>query len=336
MKFQTRLVLFTLVLAACAPSSASHAVVTPGTYEYQDFAYEIAWSADDSMVALTTLTGLYLYDTKTHEQLFAFEQGSGWGATFSEKHLAVLGHDGLTVWDLNGFRQLFHVDPEQPIQFQSVAIDPQEKLLVTAELDQLRIWRLPDGKALAIIPQAGPQADMVLKDGSHLILAEPQSGVIQEWDLQASKKTGQVDIGRPVVRFNLSADGEVVIVDYGNNGFELWNLKTGRLEHAYTDIIGAPGWTNLSGDHRSVVAWGYPLNAGESGLSVWDLWSHTQLFELATPLVNGDGWRNAALNSDGSILAAGNNEGYIYFYDMKTGKKTGEIFLPYKYIVEKG
>jgi len=48
--------------------------------------------------------------------------------------------------------------------------------------------------------------------------------------------------------------------------------------------------------------------------------------------VNGDGWRSGALNSDGTILAASNNEGYIYFYDLKSGETIGKIYLPYKYI----
>jgi hypothetical protein len=78
------------------------------------------------------------------------------------------------------------------------------------------------------------------------------------------------------------------------------------------------------------VVWGYGVGE-QSGLSVWDLAANKKILELATPMINGDGWRWGALNSDGSALAASTNGGYIYFYGLETGEKIGEIFLPYKF-----
>jgi WD40 repeat protein len=129
---------------------------------------------------------------------------------------------------------------------------------------------------------------------------------------------------------NLSQDGKLVVVDYGDNGFETWNVDTGRLKHGYADIIGGPGWNNLSGNYQTVAVWGYGIGE-ESGLSVWNLSMHKKVSEFSVPYVNGDGWRYGALNSDGTVLAASSNEGYVYFYDLKSGKKIGEIFLPYNF-----
>jgi WD40 repeat protein len=120
-------------------------------------------------------------------------------------------------------------------------------------------------------------------------------------------------------------------VDYGTPGFELWNVDSGKMQHTYGDIVSASGWQRFSGDNRYVVVWGYGTNTNDSGMSVWDLSTHAQVSEFSTPLVNGDGWRCGALNSNGSVLAASNNEGYIYFYNMKSGGKVGEIFLPHKF-----
>jgi WD40 repeat protein len=132
------------------------------------------------------------------------------------------------------------------------------------------------------------------------------------------------------MNLNLSQDGKLVVVDYGDYGFETWDVSTGELHHEYSDIIGAPGWNNLSGDHQRVVVWGYGVGE-QSALSVWDLSMHKQLSEFLIPFVSGDGWRYGALNSDGTILAASTSEGYVYFYDMKNSQKIGEIFLPYKF-----
>ncbi len=122
----------------------------------------------------------------------------------------------------------------------------------------------------------------------------------------------------------------MVVVDYGDYGFETWNVEVGELDHEYPDIIGAPGWNNLSSDAQTVVVWGYGVGE-ESGLSVWNLSTYKKIFELSIPMVKGDGWRCGALNSNGTVLAASNNEGYVYFYDLESGKKIGEIFLPYKF-----
>jgi len=338
MKLLTKLTLLVVILSACTPlaSQTPEAALTPGTYKYQDFAYYMTWSSDDSMIALTTLTGLYVYDTNTKKQLAAFDKLSGSIVAFGKEHLAAINGDGLFVWNLKEFKPLFHYKAEEPTTFQSIAISPDDTILITGEQKQLRIWSLPDGKLMASIPHESPMSDLAFKNNTRLISADSYLGVIQEWDIQTRKKMRDINVGTPVVRFNLSNDGQVVIVDYGNSGFELWDVNKGKLKHVYRDIISAPGWSNLSGDNQSVVVWGYNLNTNDSGLSVWDLPVHTQLFEFTTPLVNGDGWRNGALNSDSSILAASNNEGYIYFYDMKSGEKTGEIFLPYEFIVEKG
>lgn len=338
MKFAARISLLVFLLSACGPliPVTAESALTPGMYEYQDFAYNMTFSPDDALLAVTTLTGMYVYDAKTYEQLAAFEEPRGSTVTFSKKYMAAITGDGLFVWDLKEYKLLFEHGAEEPITFQSLAISPDDKVLVTGEKDQLRMWSLPDGKLLSSIPSGSFMSDMAFKSNGRLIIADAYLGVIQEWDIQTQKKVREIDVGTPVIRFNLSDDGQVVIVDYGSNGFELWDVNSGKLKHVYRDIIGAPGWNALGGDHRSVVVWGYGLNTNDSGLSVWDLSVHTQLLEFTTPLVNGDGWRCGALNSDSSVLAASNNEGYIYFYDMASGEKTGEIFLPYKFIVEKG
>jgi len=330
--------LFVFLISACGPlvSATPQSALTPGTYKYQDFAYYMTFSPDDTLLAVTTLTGLYVYNVKTHEQLAGFEKPSGSTITISKKYMAAITNDGLFVWDLKDYKLLFEQNTEEPVAFQGLAISSDDKFLITGEKDQMRIWSLPDGKLMTSIPSGSFMSDMAFKSNGSLIVADANLGIIQEWDIQTRKKIRQIDVGTPVVRFNLSDDGQIVIVDYGNSGFELWDINTGRLKHVYRDIVGAPGWNNLSGNNRSVVVWGYNLNTNDSGLSVWDLSVHTQLFEFTTPMVNGDGWRCGALNSDGLILAVSNNEGYIYFYNMKNGEKTGEIFLPYEFIVEKG
>ncbi len=338
MKYLIKLSLFVFILTACGPliPISSEPTPLPGIYEYQDFAYDIVWSQDDSMIALTTLTGLYVYNTDTYEQLFSFNQGGGSTAIFGDKYIAAIGNDGMSVWSLNGYKILFHVDPEEPIQFQSIAISPDDTVLVTGENKQLRFWSLPEGDLIARVPFEGMATDVKFRSDEQLIVANAFLGNVQEWDIPSLTKTRQFELSRPVINLRINQDATLVLVDYGLTGFELWDIERGKIQHGYGDITSASGWQRLSGNDRYAVVWGYAVEGQNSGMSVWDLEVHTHLQEFTTSFVNGDGWRCGALNSDGAVLAASNNEGFIIFYNPKNGDRKGGIYLPYKFIVEKG
>lgn len=331
MKSLAKLFLLVLFVSACAPVTPSKNILPSRVpEEHQDFAYEIVWAPGDSMIALATNTGLYVYDTSSYKQLAAFDGLSGAIAVFSSKYLAAVTNNRLFVWNVEDFSLLFSNEVEKETYFQNVAISPDNKTLVTAEQKQTRYWSLPDGKLIGEVTSANFITDMVFSGNDRLIIADPFLGLIQEWDVQNQEKIRAFEVSKPVVNFNLSPDGKLVVVDYGDYGFETWDVDTGKLHHEYPDIIGAPGWNDLSGDYQTVVVWGY--GAGEeSGLSVWDLAKHKKISEFSVPIVNGDGWRYGALNSDGTLLVASTNEGYIYFYHLESGEKIGEIYLPYKF-----
>ncbi len=337
MKNFVKLSLFVFLLSACGPlvSVTPEPVLQPQVNEFQDYAYDIVWSQDDSMVALTTGTGLYVYDTKTFEQLFSFDQ-NGSTVVFGKKYMAFVNWQGLFVYDLNGFKLLFHEEPKDGRMFGNVAISPDDKLLAAGEQDRLRVWSLPDMKVTQTISTEDQVfwSHMVFKSNIDLVAANTHHGTVQEWDVSSGKLIREFDFDKPAVYTRLSRNGQLVLVDYGSVGFQLWDVDTGKLKQNYGDIVSASGFQNLSGDNHYAAVWGYAFDGKNSGMSVWDLDVHIHVQEFTTPFVNGDGWRYGALNSDGSMLAASDNQGYVYFYNVKTGEKTGEFFLPYKYTLE--
>lgn len=334
MKLLLKLFLVVFLLSACGPlvPVTSEPFATPNVDAYQDFAYDMVWSQDDSMVALTTETGLYIYSTKTYDQLFSFAQ-NGSTVVFGNKYVALINWQGLFVYDLNDFKLLFSERTEAGRKFQSLAISPDDTTLIAGEQDRLRAWSLPEGKVIATITDENQVFwnDVAFKDNSHFYVADSYYGHVQEWDIKTQKMIRQFEFDKPIVYLRLSQDAKLALVDYGLTGFQIWDTGTGKLKQNYGDIVSASGWQRLSRDNHYAVVWGYAFDGHYSGMSIWDLDIHLNIQEFKTPFVNGDGWRCGALNSDGSILAASNNEGYIYFYKVKTGEEIGRIFLAKKF-----
>lgn len=328
MKPFIRISILVLFISACAPSFSN---VPPTQTEYQDFGYSLTWSPDDRLLSVTTNTGLYVYDTGTRKQVAAFTVPGGSSVAFADKYMAAINGSSLYVWDLTDYSLLFQERAADPIQFQSVSMSPDGEWLVTGEQKQFRIWKLPDGNVIAKFPIDGFVSNLAFTNNNTLIVIEQYKAVVQEWDLKDRNMIRSFEIPRDVLFFTLSADGKTMLVDYGESGVELWNVETGESVHYYVQMQGASGWTRLSGNRRFATVWGYAIDGYHSGMGVWDLAEDKRIYEFSTSFVNGDGWRCGVLNSDGTLLAASNNEGYIYFYDLKSGKKTGEIFLPYKF-----
>src|SRR5689334_19230963 len=128
MKSLLRISLLVLIISACAPE------VTKTQTELQDFGYELSWSPGDTVLAVTTQTGLYVYDTHTFKQVAAMPGFSGSTATFSKDYMAAINGDGLYVWGLKDYSLLFQEKTSgDKIRFQSIAVSPDRKWLATGE-----------------------------------------------------------------------------------------------------------------------------------------------------------------------------------------------------------
>jgi len=204
MKPRIKLFLLVLIFAACAPVTPSNtdSMPTPVPQEYQDFSYQMVWAPDDSLMALTTNTGLYVYDTKTYKQLAAFDMLGGPTAVFSNTYLAAVINKELFVWNLKDFKLLFS-QASKGSYFQNVAISSDEKTLVTAEQKQTRYWNLPAGTLIAETSSANFISDMVFSEQGKLILADTYLGLVQEWDAQTQKKIRAFGFSKPVIHLRI-------------------------------------------------------------------------------------------------------------------------------------
>ncbi len=331
MKHLPKICMFILMLAiipGCGP--VTPLPPQPTAQQLQDFAYQLTWSPDDRLLAASSNTGLYLLDTKTYKQVAAFPEAKGADVAFGSQRMAASNGQTVRVWDLQDHRQIFETKGDV-INFQSIAISRDDSLLATGEQGRFRLWSLPDGALLAEIPVKGFVSNATFTKDNHLIVILQYKAIIQTWDVKNKKLAHSFEIPQDVVFFTLGRDGETMLLDFNAPGFVSWDIPTGKRQHSYRDAIGAAGFTRLSGDSQFAVIWGYVLKDGMSGMGIWDLSKDQRTLELTNTMVNGDGWRCGALNSDAAMLAASNNEGFIYFYNVASGEKIGEFSLPYTF-----
>ncbi len=319
-----------LSLSACG-AVTPQAIPQPQTTQIQDVAYKLAWSPDGQWLAAALgNSGLYVIDAKTHQQKTVFTGVEIYDIAFGSLLIAASNGETLHVWDLNDNRLIFE-QKGTPINFQSFAISRDDKLLATGEQEHFRLWSLPDGALVADIPVEGFVSNLAFTNDGSLIVIIQYKALIQTWDVKNKKLLSSFEIPRDVIFFTLGSDATITLADYGESGFELWDIVTGQPRYYYRQAAGAEGWARLSGDNRFASVWGYTIDGQNSGMSVWDLSNDSRVNEFATPYINGDGWRGSALNADGSILAASDNAGIIYFYKVASGEKIGEFSLPYKF-----
>ncbi len=309
-------------------SSACGPLITPAPMmKIQDYAYQMAWSPDDHWLAASTNAGLYLIDAKTYQQQAFFPDAKYAEVVFGRNLMASNDGEMVRVWDLQK-DQLLWVQHAAPIRFQSIALSRDDRFLATGEEKHFRVWSMPDGTVMDNVPVTGFVSNVAFTNDDSLIAITQYQALIQTWDVNNEKLIRHFEIPRDVVFFTLSQDGTTLLVDYNDPGFERWDVLTGKPQHYYRGAISAAGWERLSANNRFAVVWGHGLEGQGSGMSVWELSSDRKVREFATPIVNGDGWRGAALNSDGSVLAASNNQGLIYFYNVASGVKMGQFSLP--------
>ena len=265
-----------------------------------------------------------VFDVGTGQKLFAPTPNWSPAPRFSRDDRRLAGgiQDGkLGIWQVGDgreFRTLVRRAMPEKVEYESVAVSPDGRLLAAGMHDGFGLWDLASGSELAFIPTGG-QHNLVHFEPSGALLALCPTGLVRWPVRQESGTPGSCVLGPPErlplpcgSALGQSRDGRVIVTCSRAVGAEQagaggWILHTDRPDQPNRLDAGADiGFIAVSPDARWVVTVNHP---GELA-KIWDARDGKLVKQLAewgtgNPHFSPDGrWLSTGLDG-GRLLAVG-------------------------------
>ncbi|MDE0635889.1 MAG: sigma-70 family RNA polymerase sigma factor [Candidatus Poribacteria bacterium] len=318
--------------------------------------YEIQYSPDGAILAVTSSIGIWLYDTTTHQEVALLTEHTSAvsNITFSPdgRFFASGSKDGtIILWDRSTGTQKTlnaHIDLTSDL---NIAFSPDGKTIASGNDDTIRLWDVITGELISTLTSLTIQFNNFLSftpDGETIVCGN-WNGKISLWNSITGEH--KITIHRhtetdSVWRFALSPDGKTYAMgspDEEHNGtIYLYDLNTGELKSTLTG--------HFDEEHNGTI-YLYDLNTGElkptlaghfvDGLfedveymvfspdgktfagssyygiiGLWDV--HTGAHKLT---LSGHTYsiRDIVFSPDGKTFVSGSDDSTIRFWDARTG-----------------
>ena len=269
-------------------------------FTVQDDVNGLAFSPGDTLLATSSHSGVQLWHIEALQPISTTLTNSA-GATS-----VVFSPDGQRVaaGGIDGKVRFWHTTTYQLISSQlaghkgaitSLAFSPDGRALATSSLDKtVGIWNLITGQATVFLSgDAQPKTCVAFSPDGKILASGSKSGTIMLWNLQAESAIYQHldDVGGWHSAL-FSPNGKILLTGNDNNSVLLQDAHTGKL----LDKLTMAGFSPLA-----------PKNAQDQNLSAL---------------------QSLALNSNGTVLAAGRLDGTIVLWNLKTKALLARFTFP--------
>jgi WD40 repeat protein len=268
--------------------------------------------------------------------------------TADGKRISSHGSDGVRVWDAATGRELRHLAADPGSRFLWAGFSPDGKLAATTQYAEggslkagpLTLWDLANGKKVKTLGNAIYWAMCFAPDSRHLALSRYDQ-VVETWDVAAGKQLAswQTHEGRnraPTIAF--TADGKTLMSASADKSVCFWEAATGKKIRRIEGIVNNHGSLALSADGKRIASIEHTESppgviGGEMPLRfirILDAVEGKVLRQVEVPhkkLPSGqeNAVRYIAISPDGKKLAGVSDDGFVYLWDMPTGKELVRI-----------
>ena len=345
------IILFTFSLFTFLPHTAAEDITEWGLPEGAEArlgkgavrANRIAYSPDGTHLAVTSDTGIWMYDAHTYQErsltpLNTAERGlwlsPDWRTRVSSMYDSHNNKSTISLWDWNT-GELRHTLTEQHtgqvanlLDYSgSVVFSPDEqKLLIVSVSDyvdpDIKLWDVNTGELLHIfLGHTGKYFSAVFSpDGQKLLIAswrfsnQPTHN-INLWDVNSGELLHSFTGDMGGVDAVFSPDGQTLATRPYSSGFiNLWHVETGTLQNTlmtdasrFDDVVFSP-------DSQTLVS-----SDSDDNVFMWDVKTGTVRQPLTGNRYYYYGIQEFLLSPDGQTVAgAGYNE--VALWDVKTGE----------------
>jgi WD40 repeat protein/tRNA A-37 threonylcarbamoyl transferase component Bud32 len=263
---------------------------------------------------------VHVWEVESGQELRSFEGHKGWVngiATFGDGRYGLSGSSDGTIrlWDLEADKEVRRFEglpQDDPVTCLAISSDGKRALSGQYEDALVRVWDVETGKQVGRLEghTAAVTSVRYSTDGNRAISGSSDA-TIRLWDLATGKElcrfTGHQ---RWVQGVSLSPDGKQAVSGGDDGVVRVWDVATAQ-EVQPLDTTRNPGNWTFSPDGRHAAF------AIDKTLYVWDLtgWREERRLEgHANPI------RSAAFTPDGKRLLSGDNGGFLFLWEVDTGK----------------
>jgi len=224
--------------------------------------------------------------------------------------LAILAATTVAIFGWNGTKVNTQLPPEQPettseVEYSSESQWRQPRLVTT----------LKKGHTTAVDALVfSPDGEILVSGGSY---NDPK---LVFWSITNGKKIENVRAQRTAVNtVVISPNGQSLVSAGDDAGINLWDWKTGKFQATFVEHDSNILQLAITPDSEILVS------SALDGIKIWGLNPKRPIYTL-TGLGNPS--YAVAIHPDGQILASGDNQGKVTFWNLRTGTKMSE-FMPH-------
>ncbi|HAC63353.1 MAG TPA: WD40 repeat domain-containing protein [Cyanothece sp. UBA12306] len=206
-------------------------------------------------------------------------------------------------------------------EYSSIVVTSDQKKLVSAEKENIKILSLKDGKRIKTLRgHSGKISDLALSpDDKMLVSVSGADRTIRIWDFASGDliKTLGTDIG-PTTNVAFTPDGKMFISGAigQDRTLKFWDVSNLELIKSSPK---QPGYINdlkITPDGKKLVA------AVKNYVKVWDLATGAELLNMKGPSLEIN---SIAISPDNRLVATANKEGNIMLFDLIEGRQLATL-----------
>jgi len=217
-----------------------------------------------------------------------------------------------------------------------VAFAPDGKLLATGEGPDVRLWDPVAGKALRVLTAKEQQQrinSLAFSSDGQTLAAASDSKTIVLWDPTKGEVRRQLDTTDSAIdSVAFSPDGKQLLTGGRTGGVQLWDIASGKVVRPFGEQKGWVMSVAIAPDGKLAASSGQGEN-----VRLWEVSTGKMIRQLESKPAGVDvvpigavtrpmsAVRCVAFSPDGTTLAADNNDGSIWLWDVAAGKKLKEI-----------
>ena len=298
---------------------------------------EIKYSPDGTMLAVSTVIGIWLYDAQTGEELnliagnkyqvgdIAFSPDGRTLASDSNdtsirlwddetgKSIIDEGNRTVRLWDVKTGRQIRTFTGHEYF-ITALAFSPDGKTLASGSASIIRLWDIESGKEMhAFTERSGLVTSIAFSPDSKMLAGSSYDRTFHLWDMETRQVLHEFrGHNGSVNSIAFSPDGETIASGSSDRTFRLWDVETGVQRRSYRRHTEEVYGISFSPDGRTLASRSADgtirLTRVSDGDTQHVLTGHTQFI------------RSMAFSPDSLTLASGSRDGTIRLWDVYSGR----------------